>query len=48
MLLYDLQSGEGWRRGQKVAFALDQRDILVIGLVEHEKPGGGLYIERDK
>ena len=35
-------------RGPKVAFALDQRDILEIDLVEHEKPGVGLYTERGK
>ena len=31
-----------------MAFALDQRDILGIDLVEHEKPEGGLYTEYDK
>jgi len=30
-----------------VVFALDQRDILGLDLIEHEKPGGGLYTEHD-
>ena len=32
----------------KVAFALDQKDILGLDLFEHEKPGGGLYSQRHK
>ena len=31
-----------------MAFALDQRDILGLDLVEHDKPGGGLYTKHDK
>jgi len=36
---------EGIRKGQKVALALDHRDILGLDLVEHKKPRGGLYTE---